>query len=193
MLIFDIWKITDTDAVKTDKIKIDPTDSRYISEIKRLFKIEKNNKLYIQPENIEAVHFLTKPKPRGRTPLADDIVVFIHEQAVEHKKSSIQIMVAVQDRFGVEINSNQLKDVLSQKKYTEVPGVDHLREQAKELMPKKPDRRTKITDEMKKEWIRLHVEENMSGNAIAKQYDVSSPSVNVYLRSQFGYRKDKTK
>lgn len=191
MLKFMIYDILDTRAVFRASIGIDPTDSRYANDIKFLFELEKDKKVYVQPVDADGVHFLTKPRPRGRVPLADDIVICMHELFVEDNKSPIRILVELHNRFGIEVNSNQLNDVLSQKKYTDVPGIDHLRELAKEKMPKKPDRRTKITKEMKKEWVRLHVEENMSGNAIAKLDNVSSVSVNTHLRSQFGYRSKK--
>ena len=105
---------------------------------------------------------------------------------VNHYKLPIQIQRLVYKEFGLEINSNQLSDILSQKKYVHVPGLDDLREKAKQMMPKKRGRKVKITDNMKQEWEQ-HRKEGMSGNAIAKLYDVSSVSVNSYFRDQHGY------
>ena len=100
----------------------------------------------------------------------------------------MKILYEIYKQFNIELNMNMLNDILSQKKYVDVPGVEHLRDKAEAMMPKKPDRKRKITDEMKEEWEQ-HRKEGMSGNAIAKLYDVSSVSVNSYFRDKYGRRK----
>ena len=129
---------------------------------------------------------MTKPKQRGRTSIPDEVIKFIIDQFVNHYKLPIQIQRLVYKEFELEINSNQLSDILSQKKYVHVPGLDDLREKAKQMMPKKQGRKVKITDNMKKEWDECR-KKGMSGNAISKLYNVSSVSVNSYFRDQYGY------
>ena len=188
MLKFNIFDLTSDGANFNSVIEVDPKSVKSMRDAKNLLDLYKDKKVYVQPQGADAVYFLTKPKPRGRVPIPDEVVIFIHEQFVIHKKTHIPIGAMIRSKFGLTdgITTLMIKNILEQKKYTDVPGIDHLREEAKARMPKKPDRRKKITDEMKEEWCRLHEEENMSGNAISKQYNVSSPSVNKVLEKRFG-------
>lgn len=193
MLKFNIYDLMN-DEVKFNKtIEIDPKSVKSMKDAKQLMELYKDKKVYVQPQDDKAVYFLVKPKPRGRSPIPDEVIIFIHEQFVVHKKTHIPIGAMIRTKFGLTdgITTLMIKNILEQKKYTDVPGIDDLREQAKARMPKRQDRRKKITDEMKDEWCRLHVEEKMSGNAISKQYNVSSVSVNTELRRRYGGRKCK--
>ena len=189
MLKFNIFDLTDTGSIFNRTIEIDPKSIKSMQDARDLLDLHKNKKVYVQPEGADEVYFLVKPKPRGRTPIPDEVIIFIHEQFVIQKKSYIQIRMMAYKQFGLELQALMIKNILDQKRYTDVQGIDHLRIEAKDRMPKKTGRKRKITTEMKDEWCRLHVEENMSGNAISKQYNVSSPSVNAALRERLGYRK----
>lgn len=188
MLKFNIFDLTDNGAEFNKVVEIDPKSVKSMKDARHLLDLYKDKKIYVQPEGAQAVHFLAKPKPRGRSPIPDEVVIFIHEQFVIHKKTWIPIGAMIRSKFGLSdgISSLMIKNILEQKKYADVPGIDHLRDEAKARMPKKPDRRKKITDEMRDEWCRLHIEENMSGNAISKQYNVSSVSVNTELTRRYG-------
>lgn len=188
MLVFNVFDITDTEAVLKDSIEIDPADSKSSDEIKYLFELRKTKKVYVQATDGDSAHFLAKPIPRGRAPLTHDVIIFMHELLVEQKQTPIQIMYKVYEKFGEDITANQLKDILSQKKYTDVPGIDHLRQRAADMMPKKPDRRRKITKEVEAEMFEMF-ENGMTGNAISKELNISSPSVNTRLRAKYGPRK----
>ena len=192
MLKFNIFDLTDNGAVFNSVIEIDPKSVKSMQETRYLLDLYKDKKVYVQPEDADGVYFLVKPKQRGRVPIPDEVVIFIHEQFVNHKKTHIQIRMMVYKEFGeLDIKPLMLKNILEQKRYQDVQGIDHLRDEAKARMPKKPDRRRKITEEMKDEFCRLHIEENMSGNAISKIHNVSSMSVNNVLRDRYGYRKRK--
>lgn len=133
---------------------------------------------------------LIRPKPRGRARVSDDIIVFVHKQFIDHGQSPIQLLYKVHQEFDVKLTTKLLKSILAQEKYTEVTGIDDLRKQALERIPKKRiGRKKKITDEMKDEWADLHENQNMSGNQISKMYNVSSVSVNTELRRRNGYRR----
>ena len=186
MLIFKVFDITSTDAIYQKTIEFDPECAKAIPQIKELFQLQKDKQCYVYPTGNCEIEFLLKPKQRGRTSIPDEVIKFIIEQFVNHFKLPIQIQRLVYKEFGLEINSNQLSDILSQKKYAHVPGLDDLRKKAEQMMPKKQGRKVKITDSMKQEWEQ-HRKQGMSGNAIAKLYDVSSVSVNTYFRDQHGY------
>ena len=189
MLIFNVFDITETEAVLSSTIEIDPASSKSNDEIKYLFELRKTKKVYVQAADGASAHFLAKPIPRGRTPLTHDVIVFVHELLVEQGQTPIQIMYKTYQKFGEEISSNLLNDILSQKKYTDVPGIDHLRQRAADLMPKKPNRKRKITKEVEEQMFEMY-EDGMSGNAISKELNISSPSVNTRLRAKYGPRKN---
>ena len=189
MLKFNIFDITNDGVEFNSIVEINPKSVKSMQEARHLLDLYKNKKVYVQPEDAEGVYFLVKPKPRGRAPVPDEVVIFIHEQFVVHKKTYIPLRLMIFKEFGLELKPQMIKNILEQKYYVDVPGIDDLREKAKAAMPKKPDRKKKITDEMKDEWYDLCVNENMSGNAIAKRYNVSSVSVNTELRRRLGSRK----
>ena len=189
MLEFKVFDITDTGLVHNCIIELDPASSKSIGKTKQLFEFQKSKKVYIYPQQVEGVEFLMKPKPRGRTRISDDIIVFVHKQFIECGQSPIQLLYKVYQEFEIRLTAQILKSILAQEKYTEVEGIDELRKQALERMPKKTGRKRKITDEMKEEWYALHEEQNMSGNQISKMYNVSSVSVNTALRERNGYRR----
>ena len=189
MLEFKVFDVTNTGLVHKKTIELDPANSKSISKTKELFELHKSKKFYVYPQQVEGVEFLLKPKPRGRTRLSDDIIVFIHKQFIDHGQSPIQLLYKIYQEFEVRITAQLLKSILAQEKYTEVEGIDELRKQALARMPKKTGRKKKITDEMKEEWYRMHEEQNMSGNKISKIYNVSSVSVNTALRERNGYRR----
>ena len=189
MLAFKVFNVTDTGLVHDQTIELDPASSKSISKTKELLELHKSKKSYVYPQQVEGVEFLLKPKPRGRTRLSDDIIVFIHKQFIEAGQSPIQLLYKVYQEFELRLTTQLLQSILAQEKYTEVEGIDELRKQALARMPKKREgRKKKITDEMKEEWYRMHEEQGMSGNKISKIYNVSSVSVNTALRERNGYR-----
>ena len=190
MLAFKIFDIQDNGIEYNSTVELDPRSSDSIDEINYLNELKKDKKVYVYPLEPDGITFLMKPKPRGRSRVPDDIIVFIHEQNIEHGIQPGRLTYKIFQKFGVELKTGFIQSILAQEKYEDVAGIDHLRKQAKDRIPKKTGRKRKITDEMKKEWIRLHEEENMSGNAISKKFNVSSPSVNAVLRERFGRRKN---
>ena len=190
MLTFKIFDITETGLVHNRVIELDPKSSKSMNKTKELFELQKNKKVYVYPQQVEGVELLIRPKPRGRARVSDDIIVFVHKQFIDHGQSPIQLLYKVHQEFDVKLTTKLLKSILAQEKYTEVTGIDDLRKQALERIPKKRiGRKKKITDEMKDEWADLHENQNMSGNQISKMYNVSSVSVNTELRRRNGYRR----
>lgn len=189
MLSFKIYDIIDDGIKFNSVIEVDPKSSKSIDEINYLYELKKNKKVYVYPQDVDGVAFLLKPRPRGRTRVPDDIIVYIHEQFVLHKITPMRLIYMIYKEYGVELKMPFLQSILSQEKYTDVDGIDDLREQAKERMPKKTGRKKKITDELKDEVCRMYEEQNMSGNAISKVVGISSMSANTIIRERFGYRK----
>ena len=130
-----------------------------------------------------------KPKPRGRSRVPDDVVVFIHEQNIEHNIQPGRLTYKVFEKYGLELKTSFIQSILAQEKYTDVDGIDHLRDLAKERIPKKTGRKKKVTEEIELEICRKYEEQNMSGNAISKTMNLSSPTVNAVIRKRYGRRK----
>ena len=189
MLSFKIYNIGDNGIEFNSVIEIDPKSSKSIDEINYLYELKKNKKVYVYPQDLESVAFLMKPRPRGRARVPDEVIIYIHVQFVEHKVTPMKLSYMIYKKYGVELKMPFLKSILSQEKYTDVDGIDDLREQAKERMPKKTGRKKKITDDVKNEVCRMYEEQNMSGNAISKVVGISSMSANTIIRERFGYRK----
>ena len=122
-----------------------------------------------------------KPSKRGRKSTIDpEIVRFVHEKHVRDGVAIGSIPLHVYKKFEVEIRSNIITAILNQERDTDVTGIDDLREAAIALKPKRGNR--KHSDDDKKEWVRLCVEEGMSGAAIAKKFDLNSATVNHHLK-----------
>lgn len=189
MLAFKIFDVTDDGIEYNTMIELDPKSSKSIDEINYLDELKKSKKVYIYPQDPDGIAFLMKPKARGRSRVPDDIIVYVHEQFIEHKITPMRLIYMVYKKFGLELKMPFLQSILNQEKYTDVPGIDHLREQAKARMPQKTGRKKKITDDVKEEVCRLFEEQNMSGNAISKVVGISSMSANTIIRERFGYRK----
>ena len=189
MLTFKIFDIEERGIKYNTTIELDPKSSKSMDEINYLNELKKDKKVYVYPEDPDGITFLMKPKPRGRSRVPDDVIIFIHVQNIEHNIQPGRLTYQIFGKYGLELRTAFIQSVLAQEKYTDVEGIDHLREQAKELIPQKTGRKKKVTEEVEQEICRKYKEENMSGNAISKVMKLSSPTVNGIIRKHYGRRK----
>ena len=192
-LTFDVYKLNKDNAVLDQTFEYD-TEATDVAEIQRINQtvreLKKEKNVVVGVNNELAAWELGKPSPRGkRTTVPADVVVFVHEQHVKDGVEIDRIPFRIFDKFeGLEIKTNVVKAILNQERDTDVTGIDDLREAAIALKPKRGNQ--KHSDETKAEWVRKHVEDNMSGSAIAKEYGLNSATVNGHLK-KMGVQKNK--
>ena len=185
-LTFDIYRINKDNAVldETKEFDTETDDATTINRITETVReLNKDNKVLVSPNNELAAWVLGKPSRRGRkTTVSAEVVRFVHEQHVNEEVPIANIPMRVFANFeGLELSNNIVRAILDQERDTDVDGIDDLREAATALKSNRKGNR-KHSDETKAEWVRLHEEENMSGSAIAKQYDLNSATVNAHLK-----------
>ena len=184
-LTFDIYRINKDNAILDETMEFD-TETTDVAEQQRVTEavreLNKDNKVLVSPNNELAAWVLGKPNRRGRkATVSPDIVRFVHEQHVNEEVPIANIPMRIFAKFdGLELSSNIVRAILDQERDTDVDGIDDLREAATAKKNNRGNR--KHSDETKAEWVRKHVEDNMSGSAIAKEYGLNSATVNAHLK-----------
>ena len=185
-LTFDIYRINKDNAVLDETMEFDTETTDAVEQnrvTEAVRELNKDNKVLVSPNNELAAWVLGKPSRRGRkATVSPEVVRFIHEQHVNEEVPIANIPMRIFAKFeGLELSNNIVKAVLNQERDTDVDGIDDLREAATALKNNRKGNR-KHSDETKAEWVRLYEEENMSGSAIAKRYELNSATVNAHLK-----------
>lgn len=198
VLKFDTYQVGTSSAKHVGSIEWDP-DVNSPAEIalrtNKVLEALKNKSLIVSPNGPEAAWIIGKPKQGGRKlEIAPAVVRDVHklyvEDGVDLKTIPFLIYNAHKDPLGegLVIKDNVVKDILAQKRGVDVTGIDELRETAQAKIGATSSggkgARRKYTDADKEEWVRLHVEENMSGSAIGKRFGINSSIINTHLREQ---------
>ena len=188
-LKFDVYEANDlnTNAMLVQTIDVDTeveaaaTVEQKLSLVRELHA---DKKTHVSCNNELAAWVLLKRKSGGRkVEVAPDVVKRIHEIFVVEGKALGVVNLPIFSEFeGLHLSKNIIESVLKQERGTEVEGIDDLREAAKAKLATGATGRQKHSDEDKEEWVRLHLEENMSGSAIGKQKGINSATINAHLK-----------
>ena len=187
---FDTYQIETDGATYVGSIEWDPeVDNRteIVQRTNKVLEALKRKDWIVSPNGEEAAWLMGKPKARGRkVEVPDDVVREIHRLYVVEDMPVATIPLPLYAKFeGIDVKPNSVKKVLNQEIGADVDGIDELREAATiKLGDGSTGGRRKYTEEDKDEWIRLHVEENMSGSAIGKQKGINSATINAHLKKE---------
>ena len=183
-LKFDIYEANDlnTNAMLVRTIEIDnevetpATVERLLKEVREL---QADKKTHVSCNNEVAAWVLLKRKSGGRrVDVPADVVVDIHRFYVEDDEPLTRIGFLIfdghkdKDGNGLELRDNIIKSVLAQERGTDVEGIDDLRTTAAAKLGSGTKGRVKHTEADKAEWVRMHVEDDMSGSAIGKELGI---------------------
>ena len=189
-LKFDIYRKFDGNADLEETIEIN-TETEAPATVQQVlnrvveFKADKD--VWIAPHDALAAYVLLKGKKRGgrKVEVDPDIVRFIHEQYVYEEVAINTIPMMVFAKFNQKVlTSNVVRSILDQERGTDVDGIDDLRVSAKAKLASGGKGRQKHTEADKAEWVRLHLEEQMSGSAIGKKFDINSATINAHLKKE---------
>ena len=195
-LKFDAYQANDinTNAVLVRTIEFDnevespATVERLLKEVRELHA---DKTTHVSCNNELAAWVLLKRRGGGRkVDVPDDVVVDIHKFYVEDNEPIARITFLIFDAHkddegnGLELRENIIKSVLMQERGTEVEGIDDLRPIAAAKVGTGTRGRVKHTEADKAEWVRLHLEEGMSGSAIGKQKGINSATINAHLKKE---------
>ena len=195
-LKFDVYEANDlnTNAVLVKTIELDnevetpATVERLLKEVREL---QADKKTHVSCNNEVAAWVLLKPKGGGRrVDVPDEVVVDIHTFYVEDNEPLGRIGFLIFDAHkddegnGLELRENIIKSVLAQERGTDVEGIDDLRTMAAAKLGAGTRGRVKHTEADKAEWVRMHVEDEMSGSAIGKELGINSATINAHLKKE---------
>ena len=195
-LKFDVYEANDlnTNAVLVRTVEFDnevetpATAERLLKEVREL---QADKKTHVSCNNEVAAWVLLKPKGGGRKlDVPADVVVDIHKFYVEDDEPLARIGFLIYDAHkdeegnGLELRDNIIKSVLMQERGTEVDGIDDLRTMAAAKVGSGTRGRVKHTEDDKAEWVRMHVEDDMSGSAIGKELGINSATINAHLKKE---------
>ena len=190
-LKFDVYEANEvnTNAMLVRTIELDTeTDAPAKVEglLKEVRELHADKKTHVSVNGELAAWVLLKRKTGGRrVELAPDVVKRIHELYVLEDHSVATINLPIFSEFkGLVVSANISKAVLAQERDLDVEGIDDLRVAAKAKMDSGTTGRQKHSEADKAEWVRLHLEENMSGSAIGKQKGINSATINAHLKKE---------
>ena len=194
MLTFEVFEINKTEATHVDTLSWDPeTDSATTIEALKAKVLEsaKEKNTVVSVNGPDAAWVLGQKKRRGpRVTVEPEVVKAVHQLYVEEGEPIAKIPFKLYDRFkdaednGLELKDGVVNAILKQERGVEVEGIDELREKATAMLGAAKKGRRKYTEKDYEEWIRLHVEEEMTGSAIAKKFEINSSVVNALLRER---------
>ena len=188
-LKFDVYRKNDLNAVLAETIEVD-TDAEAPATVQqvlnRVNELKADKTAWIAPANDESAWVLLRGKKRGgrKVEIDPQIVRFAHNEYVNEETPLNTIPMKIYAKFEKVLRPNVVRDILNQERGTDVDGIDDLRELAKAKLESGTKGRQKHTDEAKAEWVRLHLEENMSGSAIGKRFDINSATINAHLKKE---------
>ena len=193
-LKFDIYNIGSTGANHQETIEWDP-DVESVATIERLkatvLEFAKTKNVVISVNGADAAWILGQPKQRGKQVIMDPAVVKAIHRHYVGGVTIAGIPFRLFDEFkdsdgnGLEFKEGVIKSVLAQKRGLDVEGIDDLRAKVTAMFGDSSKRgRRKHSDKDRAEWVRLHVEEGMSGSAIGKLKKINSSIINSWLREQ---------
>ena len=195
-LKFDVYEANDlnTNAMLVRTIEFDnevetpATVERLLKEVREL---NADKATYVSANGELAAWALLKRKTGGRkVDVPADVVVDIHKFYVEDDVPLARIGFLIFDEYkddegnGLELRDNIIKSVLTQERGTDVEGIDDLRVMAAAKVGSGTRGRVKHTDADKAEWVRMHVEDDMSGSAIGKELGINSATINAHLKKE---------
>ena len=185
VLKFDAFRVNEAKdgCITVERIEFD-TDVESAGDQQRMIndvlELHKDKNIHVAPHCNESAWVLMKRKTRGiRVEVAPEVVKFVHERYVNFNDAFARIPLEVYKEFGLELSENIIKAILKQDRDTEVPGFNDLRTVAANMSATRT--RRKYSDEDKEEWVRLHVEDGLSGTEIAKEYGINNAVVNGHL------------
>ena len=195
-LKFDAYQVNDlsTNAVLVRTIEFDnevetpATVERLLKEVRELHA---DKATHVSCNNEVAAYVLLKRKSGGRrVDVPDEVVVDIHKFYVEDNEPISRIGFLLFDAHkdaegnGLELRENIIKSVLMQERGTDVEGIDDLRTMATAKVGSGSKGRVKHTEADKDEWVRMHVEDELSGSAIGKALGINSATINAHLKKE---------
>lgn len=143
--------------------------------------------------DLNGVEAAIKPARRVATNWTTDMVVFAHERKVAGDHDNL-ISLKIFAKFEVEVNKDSVTKTLRQEINTEHSVDADLRKQAAALTPAKGKRgaNKKYDDEFKAKVVQWMVDNNASGVAAGKEFDIHNSLANTWYREKYGYRRVKT-
>lgn len=190
-LKFDVYEANDlnTNAMLVDTIEVDTDDETPVTVEQKLSLVRElhaDKKTHVSCNGELAAWVLLKRKTGGRkVEVAPDVVREIHRLYVVEDTPVATIPMPIYAKFkGLVVTTNVINSVLRQERGTDVEDIDDLREAAKAKLATGTKGRQKHSDEDKAEWVRLHLEEEMSGSAIGKQKGINSATINAHLKKE---------
>ena len=190
-LKFDTYQIETESATYVGSIEWDPDVDSPVEIAQRTNKVLealKRKDLIVSPNGEEAAWIIGKPKSRGsKVVVPEAAVAEVFRLYVEEDDAvtTIPLKIYADKRFeGVILQSGTVSKILKGERDQHVEVGDGHREAAKVKLGDGSKGRRKYTEADKEEWVRLHVEENMSGSAIGKKLGINSSIINTELREQ---------
>ena len=190
-LKFDVYEANElnTNAMLVRTIEFDTeTEAPATTEelLKEVRELNESKQTHVSCNNEVAAFVLLKRKKGGRkVEVAPDVVKEIHRLYVVDGLAAATIPMPIFATFkGLVVSVNVVKSILAQERETEVTGIDDLRDTAAAKIMAGTKARVKHTDEDKEEWVRLHLEEGLSGSAIGKQKGINSATINAHLKKE---------
>ena len=194
-LKFDFFKTGTTESNHVGSVEWDPaTDSVAEIETRKNTVLEyaKDKSVVVSVNGAEAAWVIGQPKRRGRRVTVDpEVVKVVHKLYVNDDVPIQKIVFRVYETFkegdteeGLVLKPEAITAILKQERGLEVEGIDELRKVALEKIEAAKKGRRKYTEKDYERWIDLHVNQDMSGSAIAKMEGINSSIVNALLRKQ---------
>lgn len=181
---FDVYNLNETGATVGQSIEWDPevdsaaTVAKLTNEV---LSLAKDKSVVLSPNGEEAAYVLGKKKSRGsKVVVPADVVRMAHQLYVVEDDPISTIPLKLYAEFETIFKEPVIKNILAQKRDTDVDGIDDLREAALSKLGNGSSRR-KYTDEIKQSWIDRHLD-GESGSQIAKSEGINSSVVNQALR-----------
>ena len=185
---FDFYKIGESGAASAGSISWDPeADSPTViaQRQNKVLERAKDKVFVIAPNGPEAAFILGQKKSRGsKVIVAPAVVQRLFELYVDEDMAIGVVNMPIYAEYnGLVIKEPTIRKILKGERDLDVEVDARLREAAKaKLGDGSKGGRRKYTDEDKKEWERLHLEEGLSGSAIGKMLDINSSIINNHLR-----------
>ena len=188
-LKFDVYRKNDLNAVLDEVIEIDveAEDPATVQQVlNRVNELKSDKTAWISPANDESAWVLLRGKKRGgrKGEVDPEIVRFVHNEYVNEETPLNTIAMKIYAKFEKVLRPNVVRSILDQNRGTDVDGIDDLRELAKAKLETAGKGRQKHSEADKAEWVRMHLEDGMSGSAIGKQLDINSATINAHLKKE---------
>ena len=186
MIKYEVYKYENDEAVLVETIEADEDD---IDTMKRVAKLHKDSKTYVQPLSEDGIWPMVRPQRRGKAKLSDKHVVKIFRLRAEEALSSYVIGARLSSEDEVVVSAESIDNVLKRKTYADVDIPQEFLDEIEGRKVKRQKRHS-ITPEHKREMLELHDGgRGLSGREISRlpQYPYSSDVINRMFRNELGF------